>query len=48
MAAEPVRRQLTAARAAQHARNAAEAELRELCLNDEQLYADVQYRFGLR
>jgi hypothetical protein len=39
---------LTAARAAQHARNAAEVELRELCLNDERLYADVQYRFGLR
>jgi hypothetical protein len=32
---------LVAARTAQAARSAAEAELREICLNDEQLVADV-------
>jgi hypothetical protein len=37
---------LAAARAAQAARSAAEAELREACLNDEQLVADVKRRFG--
>jgi hypothetical protein len=37
---------LAKARAAQQARSAAETELRELLLNDEQLIADVQRRYG--
>ena len=37
---------LAAVRAAQEARNHAVAELREICLHDEDLIADVQRRFG--
>ncbi len=37
---------LAAAMAAQKVRSAAEAELREICLNDEQLIADVKRRYG--
>jgi hypothetical protein len=37
---------LAAAMAAQHVRSAAEAELREICLHDEQLISDVKQRWG--
>jgi hypothetical protein len=37
---------LADARRAQQARNAAEADLREICLNDEPLIADAKRRYG--